>query len=173
MKKKENTITKTERILAVYHLLYYCEAVSAKDLSECLPGWCKKTFSRDIVLLKRAGVQVQYSKKRQAFELSGERAEACFSESKSETRYIKKIMRLTKMIDDMPEEDCGKWYAETFPDSKRTMERDFATLNAIGYKIKYERESFNSHNAGFDLPPRRYYCDRPGGAYELKIFRRG
>jgi hypothetical protein len=76
-------------------------------------------------------------------------------------------------MDKIPAKDCDKWYAKTFPNiSKRTMQRDFAVLNAIGYRVKYERDSCNSHDAGFDMPPRRYYCDKPYGAYEISTFGR-
>jgi predicted DNA-binding transcriptional regulator YafY len=185
MMKKEKKINKTERILGVYYLLRYsgCEVVSFQELSDRLPGWCKKTFSRDIALLKKAGVQIKFSvsfdkddkdkEKLQGYVLKDtEHTKLPLSENKnkSEVRYIKKIMRLIKMMDEMPEEDCDKWYEDTFFNddvSKRTMQRDFATLNVIGYRVKYERESYNYHDAGVDLPPGHYYCDRPD---ELTIF---
>ena len=173
MAKKESKITKTERILAVYHLLIYCDEVSWQELSDNLPG-CRKTFSRDIALLKKAGVQVRFSAKQQAFVLdSRERAEPCFSESKSEVRYIKKIIRLTKMMDEMDSADePDKWYAETFPDvSRRTMERDFSVLNDVGYKIGYKRSEWDSIG-GYDAPINRYYCEFPYSTYELEIFNR-
>jgi predicted DNA-binding transcriptional regulator YafY len=171
MKQKENKITKTERILAIYHLFIYCEEVSMQELSDNLPG-CKKTFSRDIALLKESGIPICYSSKRRAFVLgSDKRVEPCFPENKSELRYIKKLMRLTKMMNEMDSADePDKWYAETFPDaSKRTMERDFAVLNAIGYKIRYKRSE--DDNVGeWDSPLGRYYCDFPYSTYELEIF---
>lgn len=161
-------ISKTQRILSVYHLLNYCEEVSMQELTEYLHR-CRKTFSRDISMLRKAGVAVHYSRRRQAFVLEGKCFDAPeYPKSKSERRYMKKLIRLFIIMDDMPDEDCDQWYAVTFPEtSKRTMQRDFATLNSIGYTIRYERSMFNSHDAGFDLPPRHYYCDRPNGAYEL------
>lgn len=163
-------LSKTQRILSIYHLLIYCEEVSMQELTDQFHS-CKKTFSRDIALLKKTGVDVRYSKRRQAFVLEGK----CFDvpkypDNKSQRRYMEKLIRLFIMMDEIPDEDCERWYAITFPEiSRRTMQRDFATLNSIGYKIRYERSAFNCHDAGFDLPPCRYYCDRPNGAYDLII----
>ena len=173
MLKKEKKITKTQRILGVYYLLSNYEEVSFKELTDSLPGWCEKTFTRDISLLKKAGIPVKFSLKLKAYVLEfQERAKPRLSKNKAEVRYIKKIMRLTRMMDEMPGEDCDKWYEDAFPDvSKRTMQRDFATLNAVGYRIKYERESYNYHDSGIDLPPGHYYFDSPYGE-ELEIFRR-
>jgi predicted DNA-binding transcriptional regulator YafY len=164
----EQAITKTERILSIYHLLTYCDEVSMQELTSLLPV-SKKTFTRDIAVLKKAGVQVRYSVKRQAFVLTGHtHTVPATSESKSEARYIAKIVRLITCMDDLPSADCDVWYMDNIPRAtKRTMQRDFATLNAIGYSIKYERENFNSHDVGNDVPIRSYYCDRPNGAFAL------
>jgi predicted DNA-binding transcriptional regulator YafY len=174
MPKQAGKIGKAERILSVYYLLTHCEEVSMREMTGLLPG-CTKTFSRDIALLKKAGVPVRYSARRRAFVLAGEeRGEPGFSEGKKEQIFLEKIRRLATVMDEIPDDDCDKWYGETFPHaSKRTMQRDFATLNAIGYNIKYERKLFNTHDAGADLPPKRYYCDRLYGAYELITFKRG
>jgi predicted DNA-binding transcriptional regulator YafY len=168
MPVQANPLTKTERILSIYHLLTHCEEVSMQELSSLMSA-SKKTFSRDIAVLKKAGVQVRYSVKRQAFVLAGrKRIVPEMPASKSEARYIAKIVRLIICMDDMPCEDCDIWYTENIPEaSKRTMQRDFAVLNAIGYTIKYERDGCNYHDAGMDVPPRHYYCDSPNGAYAL------
>ena len=167
----DRAITKTERILSIYHLLTRCDEVSMQELISLL-SVSKKTFSRDIAMLKKAGVQVRYSVKRQAFVLDEwKRIVPETPVSKSEVRYIAKIVRLITCIDDMPCENCDIWYAENILGaSKRTMQRDFSVLNAIGYEIKYEREEWNHHDAGSDVPPRRYYCDRPKGTFELSTF---
>ena len=166
-------ITKTQRILSIYHLLTYCEEVSMQEIANLLSG-SKKTFSRDIALLKKAGVQVRYSAEKRAFELiDREHGMPDFPESKSEMRYIKKIIRLIMLMDDIPEEDCDIWYMETIPGAtRRTMQRDFATLNSIGFRIKYEREIYNMHDAGIDVPPNHYYCDIPKDKYSLSIFKK-
>lgn len=163
-------ISKTQRILAIYHLLSYCQEVSMQELTSQFHS-CKKTFSRDITLLKKAGVAVRYTMRQRAFIMDGRCFDAPeYPAGKAERRYMEKLIRLFIIMDDMPDEDCDQWYAATFPGtSKRTMQRDFATLNSIGYRIRYERSAFNSHDAGFDLPPRHYYCDRPNGAYDLVL----
>lgn len=161
-------ITKTQRVLAVYHLLRYCSEVSMKELEDNLPG-CRKTFSRDIALLKKAGIPVRYSARQRAFILDYEKGytEPNYPEGKSERRYLEKLVRLIEVMQGIPYEDCDIWYTETFPGvSKRTMQRDFATLNSIGYDIRYAR---SEEYVDFDMPVNRYYCDEPNGAYGLEI----
>lgn len=172
MTKKPKNINKTERILSIYHLLIFCEEVSIQELENLLPG-CRKTFSRDIALLKSAGVQIRYSARQKAFVCEEHKLmEPDLPESKSGRRFVEKLIRLTIIMRDIPDEDCDQWYQETFPErSKRTMQRDFVVLNAIGYQIKYEREEFNMHNAGCDLPSGHYYCDRPYETYGLTTFK--
>jgi len=181
MPKSTKKISKTERILSIYHLFMFCEEVSKQELKDNLHGWCDKTFSRDVALLKRAGVPICFSMLRKAFVLYDESGKVSprgefrnlpkYPEGKKDRQYIDKIIRLITIMDELPEEDCDIWYRETFPDvSKRTMQRDFAALNAIGYRIKYERDSFNSYDAGDDMPPRHYYSDRPYGTYDLTTF---
>lgn len=43
-----NTITKTQRILSIYHLLTHCEEVSMQELTGLLPGsaYTLTTFDR-------------------------------------------------------------------------------------------------------------------------------
>lgn len=163
-----NEMDKTKRILSIYHLLTYSKWVSVKEMVSLL-SCSKRTISRDIALLKRAGVQICYSRKEQAFFLNGENlGTPDFPESKSDARYIRKLIRLITLINGLPPENCDIWYTETIPGAtKRTMQRDFATLNAIGYQIQYERKIYNMHDAGMDVPANQYYCDRPESAYSL------
>ncbi len=164
MPKRTGYISKTQRILAIFHLFRYCEEVSMAELSGMLPG-CKRTFSRDIELLKRTGMGIRYSSKRQAFVCDSQR-EPDFPEGKAERRYLEKIIRLTSLMRGIPTEDCDVWYMENIPGAtKRTMQRDFATLNSIGYHIKYVRSELD---VGYDEPINRYYClEEPNGAYAL------
>jgi predicted DNA-binding transcriptional regulator YafY len=91
---------------------------------------------------------------------------------KADARYMVKILRLISVMDDLPSVDCDIWYMENIPQAaKRTMQRDFASLSAIGYEVRYERCGCNGHDAGFDVPPRHYYCDKPSGAYHLPTFK--
>ena len=146
-----------------------------QELRDTLHGWSNKTFSRDITLLKRAGVPIRFSGRRKAFVLVDEagkedhrtdyRTAPDFPEGKKERQYLEKIIRLTTMIDDLPNEDCDVWYRETFPEaSKRTMQRDFATLknvrtNDIGYVVYYKREWENPDDKDDDQPPGHYYFE--------------
>jgi predicted DNA-binding transcriptional regulator YafY len=173
MPGKDSEINKTQRILSIYHLLTHCEETSMQEITGLLPG-CNKTFTRDIALLKKAGVPVHYCAERRAFILKGSNRDtpSC-AESGTESRFIRKINRLITIMDDAPAKDCDFWYMETIPGAaRRTMQRDFAVLISIGYVIKYEREEFNSHDAGQDVPMNCYYCDRPSDTYDLKTFRR-
>ena len=51
----EQAISKLQRLLGEYHLLRNCQEVSLKELTDCLPG-SRKTFSRDLKMLRQAGV---------------------------------------------------------------------------------------------------------------------
>jgi len=172
MEKQERKISKTERILSIYHLLVRCEEVSMREIAQYLPG-CKKTFSRDIALLKKCGFPIRYSAKRRAFVMErNKKTTSAKAAGKKEEIFLGKLRRLTRIIDEIPDEDCGRWYEETFPQiSKRTMLRDFATMNAIGYSIMYERDLYGRYILDDDRPPWRYYCDRPDGTYTLRTFR--
>ena len=168
----EKKVNRTERILSVYHLFTHCEEVSKKELMDSLPG-CWKTFSRDIALLKRAGTQIRFSARRKAFVLaSRDRGAPVFPESGVGRQYVEKVRRLLRCMDEMPDESPDLWYKATFPGmSLRTMQRDFAVLNAVGYRVAYERNMWNFHDCGDDSPIRRYYLDRPEGAYSLPTFK--
>ena len=178
MPNTKKAITKTERILTIYHMFRFFEEVSMQELRNNLRGWSDKTFSRDIALLKRAGIPIHFSGRRKAFVLVDEdgheakhppRRAPDYPESKKEKQYIEKIIRLTTMMDDMAYEDCDNWYRETFPESsKRTMQRDFATLKTVGpgYRVYYKREWDNPDEKDDDEPPGHYYFEGVWSAYE-------
>jgi len=163
-------LSKPERLLRIYHIFRFYEEVSMQELKNNLPGWSDKTFSRDIALLKRAGVPIRFSGRRKAFVLMDEkgnelfrnnyRVEPDFPEGKKERQFLEKIIRLTTMMDDLPYEDCDVWYKETFPEcSKRTMQRDFAVLNEVGYEVYYKRGWESPYGEGYDQPIGRYYFE--------------
>ena len=163
-------MSKTERILSIYRMFRFeLDEVSMLELHKNLPGH-KRTFSRDIALLKRAGVPIRFSRSRKAFVLTDEtgnelrhsryRAEPEFPESKKERQFLEKIIRLITMMDNFPDKDCDVWYRETFPQaSKRTMQRDFAVLKAVGWLIYYKREWDDPDDKSDDEPPGHYYCE--------------
>ena len=167
MPEPEKTISKTERLLSIYHMFRFWDDVSTQALCNSLPGH-KRTFFRDIALLKRAGVPVKFSKRRKAYVLTDEagnelprgkfRAAPELPEGKKERQFLEKIVRLMTMMDGLPIDDCDVWYRENFPEaSKRTMQRDFAILKAVGYVIYYKREWDDPDYKSDERPPGHYY----------------
>ena len=75
MNKCAESISKTSRLLVVFHLFQHCQEVSFKEITDMLPV-SQKTVYRDIQALKQAGVlQIRYSKRQEAFvpvSLAGE-----------------------------------------------------------------------------------------------------
>lgn len=161
-------ISKTSRILSIYHLFRYCEEVSYKEITDLMP-FNPKTISRDICLLKRTGLlHVKYSKKRRAFVASEEAGKPDFPKNETQRLYLEKIIRLCTL---MCELDCADdpvdWYREHYPTlSDRTRQRDFAELNKIGYWITYQRwdDGDEEHPVGTT------YCDFPCNTYSLETF---
>lgn len=162
---KPEKISKLSRVLVVYHLLVNCRVISMKGLMEELPG-SKKTLQRDIALIKKVGVSVRYSRKRKGYILTERKfSSPDLSGNSTERRVLKRLRRLFYMIRKMPEEDCDEWYRETFPkNSRRTMQRDFAALNDIGYGIHYARSLDDR-----DRIPIGHYGYYAKGAYGLEI----
>jgi predicted DNA-binding transcriptional regulator YafY len=154
--------------LGIFHLFTYCSEVSFKEVTDQIPV-SKKTVYRDIRLLRQIGYEIGFSRKDNSFAMSREMAPPQFPENKTQRRYMEKILRLTTLMLEMPgADDPAAWYRERFPNlSARTMQRDFATLNGIGYRVAYERESYGMHPAG------KYFCEWPGGTYSLELFYRG
>jgi predicted DNA-binding transcriptional regulator YafY len=165
-------MSRCEKIVLLFSCVVLLNLFSAlKGQAACLdllPG-SGKTFPRDIALLKRAGARIRYSSRRRAFVLeAGERGKPDFPGGKADIRFLEKIIRLIVMMDAIPYEDCDIWYADTFFwVSRRTMQRDFAVLGALGYRMIYERSEENPN----DVPPRRYYCEAPEDTYSLETFR--
>jgi len=170
MPKRKPTTEKTSRILQLYHLFLTCEEVSREEIESGLwwkkineetgerEFWNDKTISRDIAILKYAGVPIKYSGKRKAYITSSEPEDEAKQQKKSkrrsnkpiigksQQRYINKIKRLTKFMDHLlntvgEDDPCDIEYKNLFPNvSKRTMQRDFAALDDIYYTITYKRK---------------------------------
>lgn len=65
--KSKEKITKTSRILSVYHLFLNCEEVSFQELTLSF-GVSQRTALRDIRLLRQAGVlEARWNRERKAF----------------------------------------------------------------------------------------------------------
>ena len=140
MSKSVESITKTSRLLVVFHLFRHCQEVSFKEITDMLPV-SEKTVYRDIQILKRAGVlQIRYSKRQEAFvPASLNFTEPDWPENQTQRRYLEKIRRLcTLMVQIEEAEDPVAWYRERYPGlSDRTRQRDFKELDKIGYQIGY------------------------------------
>ena len=163
-------MTKTARIMNMYRIFQNSEEVEMQELFNSFGSYNKKTFMRDIALLKRIGLPIKYSKKRQAYVYVDEngkeaphewfRNEPVFPKRKKERQQMEMIMRLMTLVDDIPEDNCDVWYKETFPNvSKRTMQRDFAFLRKeLDFEIFYMR--FN--DCGDENFEPYYTCEIPG-----------
>ena len=138
MSKSVESITKTSRLLVVFHLFRHCQEVSFKEITDMLPV-SEKTVYRDIQILKRAGVlQIRYSKRQEAFvPASLNFTEPDWPENQTQRRYLEKIRRLcTLMVQIEGAEDPIAWYRTQYPGlSDRTRQRDFKELDKIGYQI--------------------------------------
>ena len=169
MSKSVESITKTSRLLVVFHLFRHCQEVSFKEITDMLPV-SEKTVYRDIQILKRAGVlQIRYSKRQEAFvPASLNFTEPDWPENQTQRRYLEKIRRLcTLMVQIEEAEDPVAWYRERYPGlSDRTRQRDFKELSKIGYRIVYNP----LHDPDRDWDPNYepgWYCDFPTGAYDI------
>jgi len=167
--KSVESITKTSRLLVVFHLFRHCQEVSFKEITDMLPV-SEKTAYRDIQILKRAGVlQIRYSKRQEAFvPASLNFTEPDWPENQTQRRYLEKIRRLcTLMVQIEEAEDPVAWYRERYPGlSDRTRQRDFKELDKIGYQIGYNP----LRNPDRDWDPHYepgWYYEFPSGAYDI------
>ena len=169
MSKSVESITKTSRLLVVFHLFRHCQEVSFQEITDMLPV-SEKTVYRDNQILKRAGVlQIRYSKRQEAFvPASLNFTEPDWPENQTQRRYLEKIRRLcTLMVQIEEAEDPVAWYRERYPGlSDRTRQRDFKELDKIGYQIGYNP----LRNPDRDWDPHYepgWYYEFPSGAYDI------
>ena len=169
MNKCAESISKTSRLLVVFHLFQHCREVSFKEITDMLPI-SQKTAYRDIQTLKRAGVlQIRYSKRQEAFVPNSlEFTEPEWPENQTRKRYLEKIRRLCTLMVRLEEtEDPVAWYRERYPDlSDPTRQRDFKELSKIGYRIVYNPLHDPDRNWDPNYVP-GWTCDFPTGAYDL------
>lgn len=163
------SISKTTRLLVVFHLFQHCREVSFKEITDMLPV-SQKTAYRDIRLLKQAGVlQIRYSRSREAFvPVTLAFAEPERPENRKQRRCLERLRRLCTLMVRLEEaEDPVAWYRETYPDlSKRTRQRDFQELGKIGYRIKYNPIHDPDRNWDPGYVP-GWTCEFPTGAYDI------
>lgn len=172
---EEYSVSRTGRILSIYHLFNYCQEVSIKEITDQMPGLNTATIQRDIKLLKNAGVlQVKYSRKAKAYiPLGVEIVEPEFPEGKKQRTDMEKIRRLCILMNELYEFDMEvkplhiEIYNKLFPGvNKRTRERDFKDLKEIGYIVRYEIEYFPDE----DKEKRCYSLEIPCTPYGLPTF---
>lgn len=141
-------LTKTSRILSVYHLFLNCQEVSFQELKQQFEV-SEKTSLRDIRLLERAGVlEARYDRNSRAFyPVSLEVQPMAEEENQTRKKYLEKIRRLCILMARMAEEDNSDGmnkialYREILPGiSDRTRQRDFQELEKLGYRASYDRE---------------------------------
>ena len=171
---KENKISKTVRILSIFHLFRFCEAVSYKEVTNLIPV-STKTVERDISLLRQADIiRVRYSKLAGAFVPLEDGSMVCeepcpeLTDYKPQQLYLEKLIRLTTLMRELNSaDDPAQWYKSHYPAlCTRTMQRDFKTLCQLGYEVRYQREEdcFEERQRG------KYYCEFPYSTYELESF---
>lgn len=159
-------ITKTSRILSVYHLFLHCQEISYQEFALNF-GVSQRTALRDIRLLQQAGVlEARWDRARQAFvPVTLEPFPMEVQEDKTRQKYLEKLRRLCILMRRMSWEDYEdgtnkvELYRELFPNTPdRTRQRDFKELEQLGYEVWYER--------GFEDEPGRWHYDIPS-AYGL------
>lgn len=159
-------ITKTSRILSVYHLFLHCQEISYQEFALNF-GVSQRTALRDIRLLQQAGVlEARWDRARQAFvPVTLEPFPMEVQENKTRQKYLEKLRRLCILMRRMSWEDYEdgtnkvELYRELFPNTPdRTRQRDFKELEQLGYEVWYER--------GFEDEPGRRHYDIPS-AYGL------
>ena len=167
-------LTKTSRILSVYHLFLNCQEVSFQELRQQFEV-SEKTSLRDIRLLQQAGVlEARWDRARQAFvPVALEPFPMEVQENKTRQKYLEKLRRLCILMRRMSWEDYEdgtnkvELYRELFPNTPdRTRQRDFKELSKIGYRIVYNP----LHDPDRDWDPNYepgWYCDFPTGAYDI------
>lgn len=160
-------ITKTSRVLSVYHLFLGCEEVSFQEFTLNF-GVSHRTALRDIRLLRQAGVlKARWDRMRKAFvPVTLEPFPMEEQENQTRQKYLAKLRRLCLLMRRMSEEDGEdgmnktELYREILPGiPDRTRQRDFKELKALGYDVWYE--------PGYADEPGRWHYDVPS-AYELK-----
>ena len=170
----EKKISRTARILSIYHLFLYCKEVSIKEITDQMPEVNPATAKRDIALLNRAGVlQSKYSRKANAYIPVGTEIVETSPKSESDRKIIEKVRRLCILMQELYEFDMEveplhiQIYNKLFPDvNKRTRERDFDDLKDIGYIVRREIEYFVDE----DKEKRCYSLEVPNGTYSLPTF---
>jgi hypothetical protein len=137
MKQEKNwsDFNKTERILMTYHQFYYGIAPT----QDGFPANSKKTFERDCNVLRKLGVEINYSKSHKGYKSNTRDCELIVpeTENKAEERFLRRLLRLIDAMFSL-DEDVSGWYKLHYPDvTPRTRQRDMETLCNIGYEVRF------------------------------------
>lgn len=154
----ENTIElkKIERQVLLYEVLSGSKITDKDFIFSYLPVG-DRMLERDMNDLSDAGlINLRFDRKRKCYVKNGKENIIDDSEwTEAKRRHLKRLYRLCHLIDNLQNDEviwdeefireekmtAAKSYREMFPEcSPRTMQKDFATLNRIGYPIKYDRK---------------------------------
>lgn len=145
-------LTSTDRQLLLYDIFCCCEQVSYEEIEARLPVG-KKMLQRDIGTLTDAGlICVKYSRKAKAYVNSGQAPVFCGDAKGKRYAHLKKLKRIATLMTELETDEnsyyeddgdhyysCKTCYYELVPDANEKMrQRDFAQLNRIGYRIRYD-----------------------------------
>ena len=150
-------LSKTSRQLVIFHIFLYSKVVEITEITN-LVKTSRKTLMRNLMDLQDAGLlRIQYSKREKGYIHLDDHQRCPFltplkSNNQARNRHLEKLVRLATIMiglkghQEFPfyderyanQETCSAWYQKKFPNvSTRTMQRDFAELNRIGYTIEY------------------------------------
>lgn len=170
----EKKISRTARILSIYHLFIHCNEVSIKEITDQMPEVSPITAKRDIALLNSAGVlQSRYSRKADAYIPMGtEIVEITLPENPKVRENVEKLRRLCTLMQELYEFMSEKplhieIYKKLFPNvSDKTRQRDFNDLKEIGYIVRRDYEYFPDE----DKEKLCFSLEIPYDTYELPTF---
>lgn len=150
--------SKTLRQLAIFHIFLCSHVVEFEEITNLIEI-SHKTITRDIKELQNAGlINVRFSKKEKGYVHVDNHKHCPFSppiisDNKAKNMHLEKLIRLATIMICLRghteltfydegfknQETCSIWYKNKYPNvSTRTMERDFAELNKMGYFIEYD-----------------------------------
>jgi predicted DNA-binding transcriptional regulator YafY len=136
--EKQSDYNKTERILMTYDRLYYGITPEFSNF----PANSRKTFERDCNVLRKLGIEINYSKANKGYESNARDCELAVpeTENKAEERFLRRLVRLIDAMFSL-DEDVSGWYKLHYPDvAPRTRQRDLETLRNIGYNVRFVGE---------------------------------
>lgn len=155
--KGDKNYNKTNRLLMIFHVFYYCQTASFGAIREYIPAdkASDRTIIRDIGFLKQAGlINAKYSQKNREYEcpdgvcmvpMDGNYQPLEWPEGRNQRVYMEKIIRLCTLMTGMVMKrvkDPVEWYRERYPQlSERTRVRDFDVLWEVDYRVWCDRKN--------------------------------